>query len=162
MVRGITCYVGPRVQGRLRAGKNLDDGSFCPAFKKALLEGHREFRMTIQVANHPPMTCQFGKAGETAGVAGWIDGRKMLAVTTYLAGIDPSEECASVAMMLASKPLPITLHQWHKVLETKPPIYGTFMFTAEAYGDDRIATAVPALANSFLSLLGAVEDEDAP
>lgn len=161
LVRGITCYVGPEVKGKLQVGRCLDvnkDGSLCQAFKNCLLKGRPQFRLTMEIRTLRPLVCQFGRAGETAGIAAWIDGPAMLGVTTYLAGVDPTEECAAVAMMLAKKRFPIPLYRWHDVLEAKPPIYGSFMFTREGYGDDRVATAAPALANSFFSLLGAVEE----
>ncbi len=160
MVKGITYYFGPPLRKGVEPARGLmldDDGALCRTFRKALLESQREFRMDITLPKLRPLICHWGRCGETAGVVAWHHDKAVEAVTVFLSGVDRKEEAAATEALLASRPFPIPLYRWHEVLEAEHPLYATFLFTADCVEDAGIATAAPALANSFFTILGVIE-----
>ena len=155
-ISGLIFYVGPPTPKRLAplkipAVKN--DGSLPMLFRKALLKSQEAFTVNLQVPNFPELHCNFARCGQAAGVAHWYRGKVTEAVTAYLPGLDEDDEDI-VERALAHKSYPITLHDWHRVLEAKRPIYANFLITPAAAEDRLLATATDALAFSFFSILG--------
>lgn len=160
VVKGITYYVGPSLPKHVEFARGLmldDDGRLCRTFRKALLESHLEFRMEIAMSKLQPLTCHWGRWGQTAGVAAWYHDEVAQAVSVYLSGIDRKEEAASAEAMLASRPFPIPLYRWHEVLKKGHPLLATFLLTPRSVEDEAIPTAAPALANSFFTTLGVTD-----
>jgi hypothetical protein len=160
MVKGITFYSGPPLRHGVEPARGLmldDDGALCRTFRKALLESQLEFRMDITLPDARPLTCHWGRCGQTAGVVAWYRNQVVEAVTVYLSGIDREEEAAAAEGLLASRPFPIPLYRWHEVLKSEHPLYATFLFTPASVEDVGIPTAAPALANSFFTILGVIE-----
>jgi hypothetical protein len=160
LVSGMSYYSGPALPKGVEPARGLmldDDGSLCRMFRKALLESQLEFRMEIVLPNLRPLTCHWGRCGQTAGVVAWHHGNAVEAVSVFLSGIDRKEEAAAAEALLASRPFPIPVYQWHEVLRHDHPFYATFLFTPASVQDAGIPTAAPALANSFFTILGILE-----
>lgn len=160
LVSGITYYFGPPLPKGMEPARALmldDNGALCQTFRKALLESQLEFRMDITLPDSRPLTCHWGRCGQTAGVVAWYRDQVVEAVTVYLSGIDRQEEAAAAEALLASRPFPIPLYRWHEVLTREQPSYATFLFTPASVEDASIPTAAPALANSFFTILGVIE-----
>jgi hypothetical protein len=60
------------------------------------------------------------------------------------------------------KPYPITLNQWEELLKVQRPIYANFLLTRNAAKDRLLGPASAALAFSFFSILGVVDEERGP
>ena len=160
MVKGITYYFGPQLRKGVEPARGLmleDNGALCRTFRKALLESQLEFRMDIALPKLRPLTCHWGRCGQTAGVAAWHHDKSVEAVTVFLSGIDRKEEAAAAEALLASRPFPIPLYRWHEVLRAEHPSYATFLFTPASVEDASIPTAAPALANAFFTILGVID-----
>ncbi len=159
-VQGIVYYVGPKVVPATRPCGALrinDGGALCQTFRKALLAGKLEFRVHLRVLQFPPLTCHWEKAGDTACVVRWMYGRVVEAATVYVNGLDAEDEHDLVHMTLTARRLPIPLYVWQDLIMLRQrPVYATFLFTPASLGNRVIATAAPALANSFFSILGTV------
>ena len=134
-----------------------DNGALCRTFRKAILESQLTFSVDIGLPNTRPLTCHWGRCGQTAGVVAWYHDKTVEAVTVYFSGVDRKEEAAAAEAMLASHPFPIPLYRWHEVLKAQQPLFATFLFTPASMEDEGIPTAAPALANAFFTILGVVE-----
>ena len=153
-VKSITIYVGPKLERIEHPAPELppDDGSLCQLFHKTLTKERKLFRVKLDVPPFPPVVCHFAQCGYTAGAAAWSVGENDEAVSAYLSGLDRDDERA-VELALASRPYPISLFDWHKVLQMKKPILATFLLTPTSLDNRVIITAAPALANSLFSYL---------
>jgi hypothetical protein len=160
LVSGITYYFGPALANGVEPARGLmldDNGALCQTFRKALLESQIEFRMEIALPKSRPLTCHWGRCGQTAGIVAWHHDKNVEGLTVFLSGIDRQEEATAAEALLASRPFPIPLYRWHEVLRREHPLYATFLFTPASVNDTGIATAAPALANSFFTILGVIE-----
>lgn len=134
----------------------LPDGSLCQMFREALLKSQQRFHTELRIQDFPLVHCEWMGCGQTAGVAAWHSGEAWDAVTAYFNGLDPKEEVMAIETALIGKRLPIALHQWHDVLSCPKPLFATFILTLSGHNNPVIATAAPALANSFFSIMGTV------
>jgi hypothetical protein len=120
LVSGITYYAGPALPHGVEPARGLmldDNGALCQTFRIALLESQLEFRMEIRLPKLRPLTCHWGRCGQTVGVVAWYHDKVVEAVTVFLSGIDKKDEAATTEALLASRPFPIPLHRWHDVLK---------------------------------------------
>ena len=160
-VRGQTYYVGPPPVVALTLPDTVDenaDGTLARLFREALLKNPETFSVEIRLPGYPLLNCNFARCGQAAGVAQWWRGRDPDALTAYLPGLDDEEEHL-VEQVLAVKRYPISLHNWHNVLEAKRPVHANFLLTPASANDPLIPSAASALAFSFFSILGVVDNE---
>jgi hypothetical protein len=132
------------------------DGSLARLFREALLKSQEAFTGNLEIPRHPLLHCNFARCGQAAGVAHWFRGKRTEALTAYLPGVDEDDEYI-VERALALKPHPISLHDWHKVLEAERPIYANFLISPEGAQDRLLAQAADTLAFSFFTILGQAE-----
>ena len=87
LVKGITYYFGPPLQKGIEPARGIqlnDDGGLCRAFRKAILDGQLEFRMEIALAQLRPLTCHWGRCGQTAGLAACPPMRKDIGILVVI------------------------------------------------------------------------------
>ena len=164
-VRGQTYYVGPPPVVALTPPDVVEgnpDGPLARLFREALLKNLETFSVEIRLPGYPLLNCNFARCGQAAGVAQWWRrGREPDALTAYLPGLEDEEEHL-VEQVLAVKRYPISLHNWHNVLEAKRPVHANFLLTPGSSKDPLIPPGASALAFSFFSILGVVDNEKLP
>ena len=160
-VHGISVYLGhsPAAKHAAPAANLLldDDGAMCQQFHRLLLD-HAErqgpMEATVNIPELPPVDVRWTGVGRTAGVALWVRGGSVGAASVLLNGLENGEELATLHSVLCQA-VPVPLHVWDDfVREPRRPLLATVYLDLYHMMDPVIATAAPALANSFFTMFG--------
>jgi hypothetical protein len=137
-----------------------DNGQLCREFHQHLLQSQadgpqrRRFTAKINLPELPPVDVRLTWAGQTAAVALWSRNGRIGAATVLLNGMEFGQELSCIAVVLASHELNVPDAVWDDIRKQPPPVHANLYFDLYSMTDPLIASASPALANSFFSMFG--------
>lgn len=157
-------YLGKSAAAKnAKVGANLmleDNGGLCRDFHQHLLQSQadgpqrRRFRARISLPELPPVDVRLTWAGQTAAVVLWGRNGRVGAASVLLNGMEFGPELSCMAVVLASHELNVPDGVWAGIRRQPPPVHANLYFDLYSMTDPVIATASPALANSFFSMFG--------
>jgi hypothetical protein len=129
---------------------------------RALLDSPQQVHCHVETELGRTLTLMFIGAGETAGVAYWMDGQRVEAISLLLSGLDLVEDLGALQVVMCAIPAALPQRIVDVILQTRRPLIASLYCRPELLRDLTISDGSAALAIAFFGMLGiGVESESA-